>query len=255
MDGGNTPALGRKVFFLHPSAFIQNTVIDDLVQQEFEIYLIKDEVKIHRLLKKYPDSIVFACIDEALSPQQWELWVRQVVENKDAKDVGVGIISNSNTDSIRRLYTETYKVSCGFIPIKSDKNKVIKSLIDALNAAGAKGRRKYLRTNTQGDAKTTINLPLKDSYVTGKIHDISTLGLSCIFSQEIDLKKNTFLADLQIKLQSTLLKVEAIVFGSRMEEKQRIYVLLFTPKTDFATRAKIRTFIQKVLQSKIDADS
>jgi hypothetical protein len=250
MSDDNTVIMGKKVFFLHPSAFVRNSIIDDLIQQEFEIYLVKDEAKLQNALRKYPDSIVFVCIDEVLSPPQWEKWIRETEDNKVTKDVSIGIISNTLNEDVQKHFREVCRIPCGFITIKSDKDA--KTLVNALNAAVAKGRRKYVRTNTRGDNKTTINLPMKDDYVTGEIRDISVVGLSCAFSQDTSLKKNALFKDMQVKLHSTLIKAEGIVYGSRKEEIETIYVFLFTEKTDPSVRAKIRTFIQKDLQSKMD---
>jgi hypothetical protein len=250
----NTPDMGKKVFFLHPSAFVQNTIIEPLVQQEYEIYLVKSEEKILKILKKYPNSIVFACIDEVLSPKQWETWVGQIRGTQATKDIGVGILSNTNNDELRQFYLDTCKVSCGFIPVKQDKDKSIKTLLETLQVAEAKGRRKYVRTDTRGDTQTTINFSLKDTFITGEILDISVVGLSCSFSQDVELKKNTLLHDIQIKLQSVLLKVEGIVYGSREERGVTTYVILFSTKTDFAIKTKIRTFMQKRLQAIMDAE-
>ena len=254
MSDSNTEISGRKVFFLHPSAFVENTIIEPLVQQEFEIYMVKDETKIPKILKKYPDSVVFACIDEVLTPKQWEEWVIQHRATPADNEMELGVLSNTNNDDIRKLYVETLKVPCGFIPVKPDKDKAIKALIEVLNAVKAKGRRKYVRTNTRGEAMTTINLPVGDRYVTGEIRDISVVGLSCTFSEELNLEKNAIFHDIQIKLQSMLLKVEGVVFGSRTEGLETIYIFIFSPKTDSTTRSKIRVFIQKRNQSMMDAE-
>ena len=254
MSDSNTEIMGRKVFFLHPSAFVQNTIIEPLIQQEFEVYLIKDETKILKILKKYPDSVVFACIDEVLSPKQWEEWVAQHRATPSGEETRLGVISNTNNDDTRRLYVETLKVPCGFISIKSDKDKVIKALIEALSAVKAKGRRKYVRANTHHEAMTTINLPMGDSFVTGGIWDISVVGLSCAFDKELNMNKNAIFHDIQLKLQSSLVKVEGILYGSRTEEAETVYVFLFAPKTDATTKAKIRTFIQKRIQALMDIE-
>ena len=254
MADSNTTIQGKKIFFLYPSAFVQNTIIEPLVQQEFEIYLVKDELKLQGILRKYPDSIVFACIDEVLSPDEWETWIRQVMGIKAAKDVKLGVLSNTNDDHSRELYLDTLKVPCGFIPVKLDKDKAIKTLLDTLAAVEAKGRRKYVRTNTRGDTLTTINLPIGDNYITGEIWDISVVGLSCTFPNETKLEKNAVFHNIQIKLHSMLLKVEGIVFGSRIEESETVYVILFSSKTDATIKTKIRTFIQKRIQTQMDEE-
>jgi hypothetical protein len=46
--------------------------------------------------------------------------------------------------------------------------------------------------------------------------------------------------------------VEAIVFGSREEGPEKVYVLIFTQRIDPDVRTKIRKYIQHNLQSKMD---
>ena len=230
---------------------MQNEIMAELSQQELEVYVIKDETKFQRQLKNYPDAIVFASIDEALSAQKWEEWIRAVM---GGGTVGVGILSNTNNEDARRLYLNTLRVNCGFVPVKLEKANVIKALMDILNAAGAKGRRKYIRADTRGETLTTVNAPHNGAYVGGAIRDISVVGFSCVFAQDPELEKNSLLPDIQLKLQSALIKAEAVVFGSRMDGDEKVYVLVFTAKIDPSVRTKIRSYIQKNLQSKLDAE-
>ena len=254
MSDDNAAFSGRKIFFIHPSAFTQNEIISELAQQEHEVYIAKDEDKLKKVLKKYPDSFVFASIDETISSAKWESWIRSVMGDEATKDVHIGVLSNTNNEESRRLYLNTLKVPCGFFPIKIEKTKVIKTISDVLNTAGAKGRRKYIRADTRGETMTTINVPNNGAFTTGEIRDISVVGLSCVFAEDPELGKNSVLHDVQIKLQSVLLKAEAIVFGSRMDEHEKVYVLIFSQRIDPSVRTKIKVYIQKNLQSKMDAD-
>jgi hypothetical protein len=170
------------------------------------------------------------------------------------KEVKIGVLSNTSNEESRKLYLNTLNVECGFIPVKLEKPRVIKTLSDILIAGDARGRRKYIRADTRGETMTTINVPNNGAFVTGEIRDISVVGLSCVFAQDPELEKNSLLHDIQIKLQSTLLKAEGIVFGSRMDETDKVYVLVFSQKIDPAVKTKIRTYIQKNLQSKMDAE-
>ena len=254
MADDNTSFAGRKIFFIHPSVFTQNEIISELAQQEHEVYIAKDEDKLKKVLKKYPDSFVFASIDETLSSAKWETWIRSVMGDEDTKEIKIGVLSNTNNEEARKLFLNTLKVQCGFIPVKLEKSRVIKTLSDILTAAGAKGRRKYIRADTRGETMTTINVPNNSTYTTGEIRDISVVGLSCVFAQDPELGKNSLLSDIQIKLQSALLKAEAIVFGSRMDGEEKVYVLVFSQKTDPSVKTKIKTYIQKNLQAKMDTE-
>ncbi|GHV85936.1 hypothetical protein AGMMS50230_15440 [Spirochaetia bacterium] len=254
MADDNTEVTGKKIFFIHPSVFVQNEIAAELVQQEHEVYIARDEAKLFKVLKNCPHSIVFASIDETLSADKWEVWIRQVMGDEVTKSVAMGVLSNTNNEDARRLYLNTLQVSCGFIPVKTEKTRVIKALLDILKAAEAKGRRKYIRADTRNDSMTTINLPFNNAYITGDIRDISVVGLSCVFPQDPELEKNSLLPDMQVKLQGALLKAEGIVFGSRMDGPDKVYVFVFTAKIDPSVRTKIRAYIQKNLQSKMDAE-
>ena len=130
----------------------------------------------------------------------------------------------------------------------------MKQLFDILKAAEAKGRRKYIRAVTEGEPNTTLNFPFNGTYLKGTIKDISVVGFSCSFEDDPDLAKSSLFQDIQIKLQSTLIKAEGVILGSRMDGKNKIYVVLFTQRIDPEARARIRRYIQSNLQAKIDRE-
>ncbi|MDR0877199.1 MAG: PilZ domain-containing protein [Treponema sp.] len=253
-ENSQSDLLGKKIFFLHPSAVVQNDIAAELIQQEYEVYTAKDHVNLRRVLKKYPDSIVFVDIDEQMPEKDWEAWIRGVMSDPETSRVGIGILSVKDDEVIQRKYINSVRVQCGYTVLKSDLKISINQILDILKAVDAKGRRKYLRANTENETTTTINLPVNGTFVNGTIKDISVVGLSCAFTEDPELVKNTLFKDVQVKLQSMLLKVEGIVFGSRMDGLAKIYVLLFTQRIDPEVRTKIRKYIQQNFQSKMDLE-
>ncbi|MCL2374525.1 MAG: pilus assembly protein PilZ, partial [Treponema sp.] len=115
---GNLDSLGRKIFFLHPSALIQNHVIEELAQEEFEVYSAKDEARLKKLLRKYPDSIVFANIGDGMKESAWETWIKSVMADRETAGVDIGIIASSDDQNLRYKYTGQIKVACGYTVMK-----------------------------------------------------------------------------------------------------------------------------------------
>ena len=255
-NANTTELLGKKIFFLYPSTVVQNMIITELIQQEYEVYETKDHAALRRVLKRYPDSIVFAHINEQMPEREWEAWIRGLVNDPETKNTMIGVISASADEALQQKYLNAIKVQCGFTVLKSDLNSSIKQICGKLIAANAKGRRKFLRTITGNETNATINLPMNGTYINGTIKDISTAGISCAFGKDPVLKKNALFKDIQIKLQSVLLRVEAIVLGSRADTDgtEATYILLFTPKVDPETKTKIRKYIHQNLQTKMDAE-
>ncbi|MDR2185215.1 MAG: PilZ domain-containing protein [Treponema sp.] len=253
-SGNQSDILGKKIFFLYPSTAIQNEIVFELIQQEFEAYVVRDQNALVPLLKRYPDSLVFIDIDEALPEPDWEKWIRDVMADPALADIKVGIVSAREDEALMRKYIASVKVQGGYTVIKSDINKAIRQLLEILHVFDAKGRRRFLRATSENETLTTINIPYNNAYVNGVIKDISSTGLSCTFTEDPNLEKNSLCQDIQIKLQSTLLKLEGIVFGSRMDGLSKIYVVVFTQRIDPSVRVKIRKYIQGNIQAAIDAE-
>jgi hypothetical protein len=249
-DDNHLEIVGKKIFFLHPITVVINEVIKELAQQEYEVYVAKNTASMKRVLKKYPDSIVFADINEQMSEGEWEKWIRSV--QTELPDVMVGILSTMQNEEIIKKYVDSVKIRCGYVPLRTDINWSISQILESLKNANAKGRRKYIRATTENEVNTTVNMPLDANYINGNIRDISVVGFSCTFLPDPELRKNSLIKDVQLKLQTTLIKADAIVFGSRMQDNIKVYVMLFTKKISPEVQAKIRNYIQHNLQSKMD---
>ncbi|MCL2833357.1 MAG: PilZ domain-containing protein [Treponema sp.] len=250
----NSEILGKKVFFLYPSAVVQNRITEELIQQEFEVYTVKDHARLRKLLAKYPDSIVFANIFDGMTEKEWEAWIRGVLSDTSTSNVKIGIMSAGDDEALKRKYINEVKIPCGYIAIKTDLNVAMKQLFDTLRTVDAKGRRKYIRAVIDSEANTTVNFPNHGTFVHGSIKDISVVGFSCHFDEDPNFPKNSLHQDIQIKLQTNILKAEGIVFGSRMDGNTKIYVVLFTQRIDPDTRARIRRYIQSNLQTKLESE-
>jgi hypothetical protein len=246
--------LGRKLFFLYPSALIQNQIAAELIQQEFEVYIIKDHIKLRQVLKKHPNSIVFANINDGITEKEWETWIRGVMEDPETAEVDIGIICSGDNETLKRKYLTQIKIKCGYTVLKSDLTPAIKQILEILKTVDARGRRKYIRAVMNNESNTTVNFPVNGTFINGIIKDISVVGFSCVFKEDPGFKKNSLFQDIQIKLQTILLKVEGIVFGSRTEGETRIYVVLFTQRIDPDVKTRIRKFIQSSLQTKMDGE-
>lgn len=254
VEGSNSDIIGKKIFFLFPSAVVQNRIIGELIQQEYEVYIAKNKDNLKRVLRQYPDSIIFVDVNEHMAENEWEMWIRGIMDAPDTKDVSIGIVTSNENDQAKQKYQTTLKVPCGYTVINYDLEKIIGHLISVLQEVGAKGRRKYIRAIIDRvESNTSVNLSIDGNYVNGRIKDISAVGISCTFENNLEIPKNTLLKDIQVRLQTHLLKAEGIVFGSRMEGTEKTYVILFTQRIDPEVRAKIRKYIQQHMQNKMDS--
>jgi hypothetical protein len=253
-DNNTTDITGKKVFFLYPTALVQNEMAEELIQQELEVYLVRDPGKLRRVLKRYPNSVVLICIDNGPTEKEWEVWIRGVMSDPSTAAVSIGVLSGENNDALINKYLNNIRVKCGYVVIRPDIKRAIIQVLENLKGVDAWGRRKFLRVSTGNDINTAVNIPHNGEFIKGYIKDISVAGFSCYFEIDPQIEKNSLISNIQVKLQSVLLKGEGIVFGSRMDGVMKIYVIIFTQRTDPSVRARIRKFIQWVLQTKIDRE-
>jgi hypothetical protein len=241
---------GKKVFFLYPSVIMQNEILTELAQQEFEVYVAKDHNHLSRSFKRYPDAIVYVNFDDGSPKSDLERWIDSL--HTSAPAVKIGVFSSNTEEEFKKKYTDNPRIECGLMNLRLDMHKAVPRIVETLEGMNVKGRRKYLRASTDRESTATVNIPFGGNYINGSIRDVSVVGISCSFESDPFLKKNTLFKDIQVRLQSMLLKAEAVVFGSRVEFGTTTYVLLFTQRVDTEVRAKIRKYIQQNLQHKMD---
>ncbi|MDR0669351.1 MAG: pilus assembly protein PilZ [Treponema sp.] len=244
---------GKKIFFLNPLPPIRNVVIDDLIQCEYEAYAATDRVILRRLVKNFAGCIIFVDIDQVIGEKEWESWIREIMKAGDLTDVRLGIVTANRSDALQNKYVNMLRLPCGYTMIHRDLKLTIAQIVNILNANDAKGRRKYLRASVENESQTMVNFPVGSQFVSGAIRDISTAGFSCSFTEDPNFSKNSLFANVQIKLKHTILNVEAVIFGFRVEGTTRVYVSLFTERLSPDSKIKIRKYIQSNLQARMDS--
>lgn len=248
--------LGKKVFFLYPPSVIRDELVSRLIEQEFEVYMLKDHATALKLINKYPDSIVYINIDAGMSESEWADWIRKRMEDPATKTVGFGIVTYNPDERLQKKYLMDIGIGFGFVTLKLGLDESTKILLATLKASEAKGRRKFVRASCRTDNMAVANIREGRTSVTGQLFDISVVGFSCILDPDPFFKRNMVLHDVQLKLRATLLMVEAIVFGTRTDENGKsIYVFIFTQSLDNPGREKIRAYIQTSLQAEIELEA
>ncbi len=236
--------LGRKVFFLHPHSVIQNDMIDILINHEYEVYIINDNEKMLKLAEIFPEAILFINIDEKLSEEEWEAYVRNILKNKNLIS-RIGILTYNKDKNLAQKYLMNIMVPCGFIILSLGLEQSASTILKMLHVNEAKGRRKFLRSACVND-NTKFNLKLNNNIYTGSIIDISIVGMAVVFDIDINIELKTFIDDIQLQLKGIICRTQGIVIAYRDNNKGG-YVIMFN-KTDEGTRKKIHNFIYNQLQ-------
>lgn len=245
-------ALGKKVFLLYPHSVIREEMLDILIMSGFETYTLKDHKRAVKLLEKFPGSIMFVNIDEGMPEQEWEAYIRDLQKNPKTQGSKLGILSYNQDRALMEKYLMKLSVPCGYIQLKLGIQQSTKIILNALDANEAKGRRKYIRAFCGEDPNATMNYKGDEGLFQGKILDISSAGTAARIEGFPETAPNSLLKNVQLKLRSGLLMVDAVLMGKRRDDKD-VYILLFDPsKTSEDGKMVIHRYIKQSLQKYID---
>lgn len=245
---------GRKIFFVYPHSVVRNELIHKLIDREYEIYLINDHSCIELICEKYIDPIIFINIDEGLSERQWEDLILNIKSNQSTQHAQFGIFTYNENEYLSKKYLMDIMITCGYITLKLGTMESTDIIIKTLEVNEAKGRRKFLGT-TCNINESTFNLIKDDNKYHGNIISISSVGMSVMLKGDQKFRSRDSLNDIQLKLKGVLINVSAIIVGVQKSKDNRlVYLILFNRDIPSTSRAKIRLFISKTLQQKLESE-
>jgi hypothetical protein len=243
---------GKKVFLLNPPSVVQDELIGIILAAEYEVYLLYDADRALKAFTEYPNSIVFVNIDSGSKNTNWERYVEELIKDNKYGDLKVGVLSYNNDRALVERYLRKIGVQCGYVALKLGVKESAKIILRTLEANGARGRRKYVRVRTGEDPRVAFNVDLPTGQASGRILDISSVGMAVQFNSQVKVQPKSLLSGIQLKLRATLVRSDGIVLGKR-EDDATIYVILFKyNKQETKPRQQIRTFIHKSLQESVD---
>ncbi len=243
---------GKRVFLLNPPSVVAAELIEALLAAEYEVYLLKDPDRAKRVLARFNDSIVWVGIDSVLGEQGWQDYVQSLLAQKAYGDLKVGVLSYNADASLAERYLMQIGVQCGFVALKLGVEESTRIMLRALDANEARGRRRYVRARTADDDRAGFNVTIDGQRVTGRILDISSVGMAVRFRSGVELPFKSLLRDIQLKLRATLVGVDGVVIGTRSDDPAIRVVLFQYTKGDDRPRHRIRQYIHQTLQEAIE---
>jgi hypothetical protein len=244
------PVEGKKVFFLYPPGIIQDDLVDGLIMEGFEIYILRDHKRARKLIERFPGSFLFINIDERLEEAEWETYIREIRGNPELQ-TQLGILSYDADRELMEKYLMDIMIPCGYIQLKQGTKESARIIRGALTANETKGRRQNFRAVCE-EGSGTLSFKGKFGTISGTILDISVTGFAARIENGYPPDKNTRLQNVQLKLRGAPVTVDLIYLEPR-NDKQDMWILQFDPLS-LGNEAKvtINHYMKLCLQRMID---
>jgi len=243
---------GKKVYFLYPPSVFEEKMIIEIIDNEYEVYVCNDFKKAKIIFTKHRDSIVFINIDKKIRDFNWDNYIKEIMEDPVTKNIKIGILTYNYDEKLKKKYLIDFMLSAGVIQLKLGYEKSRDIILKVLAANEAKGRRKYVRAICSESAKATFNVKLFGKFFTGRIMNISSASMSCVFQEKPPLNEDTLLKDIQLQLRGALLKVVGIVRIIRRNNNSEIFVIEFMPHLSGKNKLFLCNFIHYSLQKYLE---
>ena len=244
---------GRPVFFVRPHSVLQETLITELIRNEYEVAVLEDHTKVALLIRNHPEAIVFFNIDEGYSPEGWASLVRELRKGWATQAYRLGVLTYNDNPELARRYLIDYEIEAGFIKLSLGVAESTKTILRVLEANEAKGRRQALRVLCR-DNTAQFTLKYNGEVFQGTLLDISAVTFTGLVTGIPPVPPRTLIKKVQLKFHGTLSPATALVIGSRLQPdgREALYMLLDPKATPEETFDRIRWYQRKTLQANLD---
>jgi hypothetical protein len=235
--------------FVSPPRWIREEFLVELVEKQYEAYVLDDNRVLMPLVRKMGPMILMINIDGPNT--DWEKLIRAIQARPEAEEVAIGVLSYDASRHTVERYVEELRVAGGYITLRQRIGDTKHALYRVFERLRARGRRKYVRARCGEETPATINITHEGKQFTGAIIDISVAGLACTFPREREpaLVTNQRVPEAQLRLQGKIARVSGVVMGHRAGA-QTVHVILFDMHSRNGTGEKIAGFIFAVLRTR-----
>lgn len=242
---------GRKVFFICPPYSFKRTIVPSLFTMEYEVYIIEDYTRAKSVLKCYPDSICFICVDSKLSYNEWFNFVASFAHDQALSTIFLGILSARMPKAMREHFMLHTTIPAGFITLNQSTEDLINVMHEILELNGAMGRRHYIRANCRDSAFINAKFTIEgDKCLTLRLRDISSVGFVCIGTPAIldFFKMNMLIRGFTLSILGKDYVSNGAVVMSAQNDKEANVVIVFIKGMSFHLKTAIQNFVKKTLQ-------
>jgi hypothetical protein len=244
----------KKVFFLNPPPVLFE-IVDELARREFEVYLVRDHVRLKRILELDPEALVFINIDdEKLDEMGWIQYIDELQNKPGTAGVRIGIITlNDRPPEVKHDYFINHHVACGFIVLNIGAAKTTEILVTTLEINEARGQRRFVRAACPPGSGTCV-FEFEGALLKAEIIDLSSAGMAIRLEGGISIATGTVLRKMTLTVKTIRISPFGVVVGMRADARNgNIQLIMFSPGSlDDARREKLKTLVRHLNQDAMD---
>lgn len=257
------PSVGRKTFFISPPELVKTEIVPGMIAREFETYVLEDLEIIGPLFREFRDVLIYVNLDD---PDSWRESAMLELAGDDGPIAAIGgVATKAGLEQFSR-YADLFAL--GLVDLNLGIEQSAARIAASLKEHHAIGQRKFLRFGGSGQAIAHFSAVVNRLPVTGMVHDISAVGLSCSFDDDTGLGVGDIFSGLRIDIPGALptmagrinLKRDmpmgvggtAPIGAGKNLAVADIYVLMFDRRRKKMYAEAVHEFVYRSLQADLD---
>lgn len=242
---------GRRVYFLCPSESVRSDLVFEIIQNEFEVYVL-DDPDVAAEIVAGTDSILFVNVDAECGSIDWQEYLIGLKADERFARVGVGVITARTDEDIRRLYIMEIGADCGVVTLNPELHNVAHVIMEVLRSNDAIGRRNAVRVNCADDEDIHVRFEASDGELEASVSNLSSQGLACSRFSPREPRPQEYFRSIRLSLRGEDVMLSGRLFDVRNENSEKLQVILFDRAVSAAEREKVHRFVQRSLQENVN---
>jgi hypothetical protein len=243
---------GRQIFFLFVPPEEGRKIAKEIVSNEYEAYPVSDEPKLNPdFLLECPGAVVFVYENNFPHHFKWPYHYEKLVACGEEGKIMISTwYREERTLRVRNDFSN-FTVPIAEISLEEGSRAIVRHILELLSALDARGRRKHIRVRCDDGYSATFSVKIQKQIYSGSIIDISSIGMACVFSDQIELAPKKYLDNIQLRLNGQLCQLSGTIFGKREINGSLVYVIVFSYQEMPDVRNKISDYIYVALQREL----
>jgi hypothetical protein len=239
----------RKIFFLFIPRESGEKIVKKIVSREFEAYAFFDDAEPYLpVLEKMAGAIIFAYVPRGENNILWDECYERLASCAEDVDLTIttwiGDTGYITFDAERSNVTPQVRR----IDIAEHSAGIIDHIVAFLASRHAMGNRRHLRVYCGENSSSSFSIKRLETSYSGKVLDISSFGMACVFNSDIELKIHLFIDDIQLRLSGQSYNIAGSILAKRVIDNKTVYVIVFDFMENDEARSAVIDFVYRMLQ-------
>ena len=245
---------GRKVFFLNPTPFLEENIVEQLRVMEYDAYSVHDYRIARNIATVHSEGVWFVVPNEALTHTGWHNFI-MTLETGDSlvPPIDVGIIMRGMTEESEKKFLVGLKCAGGVMKLKESANVLLQTVKETLDRLGAIGLRKNIRADCMADKSAEIYWMKESKMFRFKMIDISTAAIATTFPGTLqnEVFVNQVIPDAYITMGKKQLGVPLKISTIKTAGDKLLVIFMYGDDVPPEAMMQIREYIGTVLRTQL----